>query len=804
MSSDNSSTRRILSRNKVVNNELSEESSTQNQNRSTIKTEIKTIQIRSPVTTNIKTDSYENDTSLTSQHQLHNLASSYINKEPFNEDIAIESSNLIQGLKWRTEVTERFKEKINEIKMMQNNKNATKIVLNKAYRQGLLLCASIKKLNRVANMRVNKARNITHEEKNKIDEHHLELQNLLYEISHLQVEINKCLEFRSLDEDVNLVSVDEFYMNAPVDISKPDVTKLPENVHKLKLARLDWELMERQNMLGRIKELETQIESSEQELKNKQNKLESLNPKLSNILEACKPTLDYFNTNFNENSVFSELVQHLPKPLYQFYMMMTSYRDTMDKEIQIDVYGDLEEAKRFDQNDQITFDDEDSDSNDDENDNDYKKKKSKSKANKKKLSTREKLFKTFPLTCKLKMKIPSYGELSLEFFYLHYLKIVAAKIETNYEKENFNDGSSMLKNENMFNNLYPRDNGLESPNLANKFLFNNTGVKSIESYMKSIGIPYKWCQILCGLYYGNKSGKTNSTLSNSINDFQMKEQSKVDGSEKINGKASNQMEEEMEVSDEEIEDENTDFEDLDLIDLKNQNESKLIVQVLNRLKSRFKARVVLQKAIDSTKNSNQSLTNRLRIQSSLVSCKESTYEKFSSSIYTQHLLNSNLLINDVDFSFYEIILLNSAAKLQAQVAINQDYPRVAPLFAINISWKHERNFTNDEAIRDMERELNVFRENFLDDYQSNDKSIKLRRSLSKISIEEKNYDLFPKQMNHLLICFDIYLESESYYLQDNEYPRMKLFPQTVRGRDRRRPYSYLAAKDLFVQRMITK
>ncbi len=45
-------------------------------------------------------------------------------------------------------------------------------------------------------MRVNKARNRTHEEKNKIDEYHLELQNLLYEISHLKNEINKCLEFR--------------------------------------------------------------------------------------------------------------------------------------------------------------------------------------------------------------------------------------------------------------------------------------------------------------------------------------------------------------------------------------------------------------------------------------------------------------------------------------------------------------------------------------------------------------------------------------------------------------------------------
>lgn len=79
----------------------------------------------------------------------------------------------------------------------------------------------------------------------------------------------------------------------------------------------------------------------------------------------------------------------------------------------------------------------------------------------------------------------------------------------------------------------------------------------------------------------------------------------------------------------------------------------------------------------------------------------------------------------------------------------------------------------------MERELNVFRDNFLEN-RSISHGKKLRRSLSKISIEERNYDLFSKQINHLLVCFDVYLESESYYLQDNEYQRTKLFPQSVR------------------------
>lgn len=82
-------------------------------------------------------------------------------------------------------------------------------------------------------------------------------------------------------------------------------------------------------MLSRIKDLEKQIDQRDRQLKLKQSKLESLHPKLNQIIEACKPTLEYFNTNFDESCMFSEPVQYLPKPLYQFYMMMSAYRDTL-------------------------------------------------------------------------------------------------------------------------------------------------------------------------------------------------------------------------------------------------------------------------------------------------------------------------------------------------------------------------------------------------------------------------------------------------------------------------------------------
>ena len=56
---------------------------------------------------------------------------------------------------------------------------------------------TLKKLNRLAHIRLKKGRDQTHEAMQKVDACHLQLQNLLYEVIHLQKEITKCLEFKS-------------------------------------------------------------------------------------------------------------------------------------------------------------------------------------------------------------------------------------------------------------------------------------------------------------------------------------------------------------------------------------------------------------------------------------------------------------------------------------------------------------------------------------------------------------------------------------------------------------------------------
>ena len=61
--------------------------------------------------------------------------------------------------------------------------------------------------------------------KQNVDAFNLQLQNLRYEVLHLRKEVSRCINFRSADEDIKLVPVEQFYQEADPDIAKPDTTQ---------------------------------------------------------------------------------------------------------------------------------------------------------------------------------------------------------------------------------------------------------------------------------------------------------------------------------------------------------------------------------------------------------------------------------------------------------------------------------------------------------------------------------------------------------------------------------------------------
>lgn len=76
-------------------------------------------------------------------------------------------------------------------------------------------------MNRYDKLRLKKARDGVNQVKETVDNYYLQLQNLLSEIMYIRKEITRCLEYKSRAEDIDLVSLKEFYSEAPAEISRP-------------------------------------------------------------------------------------------------------------------------------------------------------------------------------------------------------------------------------------------------------------------------------------------------------------------------------------------------------------------------------------------------------------------------------------------------------------------------------------------------------------------------------------------------------------------------------------------------------
>lgn len=272
----------------------------------------------------------------------------------------------------------------------------------------------LKKLNRLEKYRTAEGRNSLQKEKVRVDSNRLHLQNLLYEASHLRREIEHCKMFKSQDEDIDLISEEEFYKTALDTISRPEKTK--EDGHAKRLAQLHWELHQRKELAALCKEMSIQKEKVSKENIEKKNRLNSLAPCLTNLLKATKPLQTALGMEMEAEWEMQKTVKLLPRPLFMFFVNMKAFGDSCEKALTVTVEGDEEEAR---QTEEETFDSEvpqsisqaDSDKEDDE-DNGKSRKKKHHSLSKPALLTKEqiyekkkqKLLKPHPLFVKFSIK----------------------------------------------------------------------------------------------------------------------------------------------------------------------------------------------------------------------------------------------------------------------------------------------------------------------------------------------------------------------------------------------------------------
>lgn len=203
----------------------------------------------------------------------------------------------------------------------------------------------LKKLNRLDKIRMRSGRDALHKEKLSVDSNRLQLQNLLYEAEHLRKEVQRCFQFKSQDEEIELVGEDEFYARAPIEISRRDKTE--GDLHARRLAQLEWELQQRKELSVLCKELQKQKEKVAENIEKQTSRLDSLAPRLDALLKSTRPLQEALDMNIEEDWKVAKIARLLPRPLYLAYANITAFSEACDNFLSTSIIGDEYEANQL-------------------------------------------------------------------------------------------------------------------------------------------------------------------------------------------------------------------------------------------------------------------------------------------------------------------------------------------------------------------------------------------------------------------------------------------------------------------------
>lgn len=587
---------------------------------------------------------------------------------------------------------------------------------------------TLKKLNRLAHIRLKKSRDQTHESKQKVDAYHLQLQNLLYEVMHLQKEITKCLEFKSKHEEIELVSVEEFYRDAPAKISKPEITS--SDPHQQTLSRLDWELEQRKRLAEKYKESLAIKDKILKEIDVKKEYLNSLQPQLHSIMQASLPVQEYLSMPFDCMHKQYEIARHLPAPLYVLFVQASAYSQACDKKLVVSIEGSVEEAKALFKPPE--------DSQDDESDSDAEEEQT-TKRRRPTLGVqlddkRKEMLKRHPLCVSLILKCKDNSSLNLTFYFLMNLNIltVKAKVVPASELANSISAGELLNPETVLRCLYPGDDGKKTPNPANQYQFDKVGILDLSDYISELGHPYLWVQIMGGLHFPTDQPQPSIIADNTLSASHMEKTIKLLRSRLLSRLSLHRQFASLEHG---------------------------IIPISGECQNLFPAKVV----------------SRLTRWSMI------PYEDYVVLPYTKDVVESGLA-QDTHL-YYSLMIERGTAKLHGAVVLNPGYCFIPPLFSLCLNWKGERSSRNDENIRVMESEINVY--------------------YKELGGPSPGFQLLTNQMQRLCMLLDVYLETECH---DNsvegphEFPPEKICLRLVRGLSRMKPFKYNYPQGFFSHR----
>ncbi|RUS35304.1 hypothetical protein BC938DRAFT_472862 [Jimgerdemannia flammicorona] len=394
------------------------------------------------------------------------------------------------------------------------------------------LFVALKARNRQTYNHTRATKQATTDAKLQMDRQQLGLQNFHYERRHLEKEIQKCEEFDSIYQDINLVPVEEFMARAPAELTSI------MDPHQLMINRLNFEMSERLRMekeQNNQHELQSKLLS---ENKRAKAELEKLDGQLEAFLKGSIPLQESLKLPIETERKQSDTARLLPIPLFVLFRHALGYSEAFGHTITVDIQGDAATAAALLQSQTASslpsspaqqshqrflavpvtsmsaallaprlahiLERQGSsapstprpthDRDDDEGGLSAKKHKARHGS-----LGLDQFYKRHPLEVVItinKDDTPqSHPILKLRFAYLANLNIVVVAPEECA-------GILYLDKRDMLGNLFPGDTGTESPNPTNQFLFNGEDAFEFDA-LQANGHAYHWAQHLCGLDFAS-------------------------------------------------------------------------------------------------------------------------------------------------------------------------------------------------------------------------------------------------------------------------------------------------------------
>jgi len=585
---------------------------------------------------------------------------------------------------------------------LKNKENPPKEKIEEYKNDAIHLFLILKKLNRLDKIRSKQKKDLLNKKKQEIDSKHLQQENLLNELFYLKKEISKCLQYKSNDCNIDLVPLDTFYQESPISIE--DIEKLPNGMiceHDLHVKRLQWELEQRQTQQKQCDEVEKNKEIILSEIQEESRILQSILPMLKDIRTAAQPLQQSFGLTPCQARSYPEIINLLPKPLYYLYIQTDAYREACKSKFMVSTNGDEEEARRFD-----SIKNNANDTNSDEEADMPKPKKrhhKKSRTDTKSVQQKSLLSK-HPLSVKLTLSLKNNTQFVMEFFYLVNLNLITVAVTSSWSGFSSSYSRELLLPSSILDALFLGDDGIESPQIVN---FHQLEEAKTEFNTLDVGKPYIWAQNICGLDFLNPN-KPDFLISRNH-----------------------------------------------------------IAQVLKAINNRLKTRLSLITQLDCSDLERRFSINGVNLTSVLSPWNTMTWDNFNKLEYClPHVQFGSVSENDL---LFKRVINYKTATLTVVMAIKCDYPKSNPIFALQLNMSNTSegtsvlNSTNNNSVRELEREINVFHE------QTEDEDIN---------------EMLINLIGRLVVNFEVMMETWG----NSDFPKTKTILYNIRGRTRSHPF----------------